>query len=241
MLPVAFFGELYLRSTLPFLSAEVTRLEAQLLISQFSGLTTQGAVIDIGCGHGRHLSQVAPALDRPVFGVDLDPMSLEQAQLPRRLVRADFFELPFKSASLGGAYSWYNTLFTFDDEAQARVLRELHRVVKPKGLLIVQGQPTGRIASLPDVDSDQTLPDGSRLQERCTYNQKTGRDEATRVLTSPDGRAITASFFIRYYSPEELTALLESAGWGVEWLWGGLDGAPPTDESTELIVGAYRT
>jgi len=66
-----FFGELYLRSTRPFLPEDVTRAEADYLSRAFNGVRVSGGVMDVGCGHGRHLSQLSTP--RLKVGVDFDP------------------------------------------------------------------------------------------------------------------------------------------------------------------------
>ena len=66
------------------------------------------------------------------------------------------------------------------------------------------------------------------------------RDEISRVLTLPDGRRLEASFFIRYFTPEELESVLERAGFSVLWVHGDLDGNPPAEALTDLIIGATK-
>ncbi len=53
--PKGFFGELYLRSTRPFQPASVTEAESRYLGERLREAGTQGLVLDLGCGHGRHL------------------------------------------------------------------------------------------------------------------------------------------------------------------------------------------
>jgi len=118
--PDPFFGELYLRTTRPFLSDEVTEAEGAYLRQVFAAHAPQGPLIDLGCGHGRHLPLLTGT--RPVFGVDRDLLSLTEAKLVRPVVRADLMELPFRDGSLAGAWAWYNSICTFADLDFARVL-----------------------------------------------------------------------------------------------------------------------
>ena len=52
------------------------------------------------------------------------------------------------------------------------------------------------------------------------------------------GRVLSGRYAIRYYRLEELTQLLESTGFSVDWVHGGLEGEPASESSVDLIVGA---
>jgi SAM-dependent methyltransferase len=234
----AFFGELYLRSTKPFLPDSITRAEAEYLTRTFNALEVPGPIADMGCGHGRHLKWLDT--ERAKLGVDFDALSLDEARQVCLPVRADFFKLPFRDASLAGGWSWYNTLFTFDDDAQRALLREIARCLKPGGRFIIQSLPREYIEQRPEADYDGTLPDGSRLVEHSTFNPANGRDEALRTLITPDGRTMAARYFIRYYFRHEMVALVEGAGFKVKWMHGGIDESAQSSEAQDLIVGAER-
>src|SRR4051794_25984531 len=109
---MSFFGELYLRSTQPFLSPEITAREVAYLERAFSGLTLPGPVADLGCGHGRHAAPLntSGSLKGRVVGLELDPYSLAHRLPGFPAVQGDLRALPFESHSLAGAYAWYSTL-----------------------------------------------------------------------------------------------------------------------------------
>jgi SAM-dependent methyltransferase len=236
---LAFFGELYLRSTLPFLGAEVTHREVEYLAAALGGVQGRGAVIDLGCGHGRH----AAALRQrgvPVVGLERDPLSLAERLPGFPAVRADLRALPFATARLAGAYAWYSTLFIFGDDEHPALLRELCRALVPGGRLIFHSVPHERLAASPSARFSTRLPDGSLLSEESRFDSKTGRDRGQRTLALPDGRVLSGSYVIRYYPVGELRQLFESAGLAVKWVHGDLTGAPPSAGSTDLIIGAER-
>lgn len=238
--PAGFFGELYLRSTRPFLPEHVSDAEADYLVARLTESGATGLVLDVGCGHGRHLRRLAARLPGRVIGIDFDRLSLDEAKTGAPVVRGDFFKLPFRADALGAAWCWYNTLGTFEDEALPVALGELARCVRPGGWLIVHGTPPHAAQWQPEASYDGQLPDGSRLVEQVRFDPTKRRDGLTRELTLPDGRFMAASFFIRYYALSEWEALLDAAGFELRWVHGAVDGSALTDASVDQILGAQK-
>lgn len=229
-----FFGELYLRSTRPFLSEGITAREQAFLRDQ---LGEAGPVLDLGCGHGRHLAGRG-ALE--VIGVDGDPLSLGEAKAFAPVARADLRALPFRAAAFGGAWCWYNTLGTFEEAELPPLLRDLARCMRPGGRLVIQGSHPQRAIDQPEAGYDGPLADGSHLLEKARYSKERHRDEIRRTLTLPDGRVMAASFFIRYYDLDEWRLLLAQAGFEVQWWMGDIEGSPLEATSADVIVGAQK-
>ncbi len=113
--------------------------------------------------------------------------------------------------------------------------------MKPGGRLVLQALPRAYVEQRPVADYDDYLADGSHLMEHSRFNPVLGRDEAERTLITPEGRTMAARYFIRYYFPDEMVALVEGAGFKVKWMHGGLDEGPLSADSQDLIVGAERT
>lgn len=237
---MSFFGELYLRSTRPFLSPKVTTREVAYLERCFTRLTLPGPIVDLGCGHGRHAAPLNTSgpLSGRVVGLELDPYSLEHRAPGFPVVRGDLRALPFRTGSLAGAYAWYSTLFAFSDVEHRVILQEITRCLQPGGLLVLQTVPYERASSQPSEAFQYTLPDGSVLEEETRFDAATQRDHGQRRLTLPEGRVLSGAYAIRYYPLAELTQLLESTGLSVKWTHGSLDGEPLSSASTDLIVGA---
>jgi SAM-dependent methyltransferase len=237
---VSFFGELYLRSTRPLLSPELTAQEVAYLRRCFSGLALPGPVVDLGCGHGRHaapLNTSGPLAGR-VVGLELDRYSLSHRLPGFPAVRGDLRALPFQRGSLAGAYAWYSTLFAFSEMEHRVILQEVARCLRPGALLILQTVPYERLLEEPGTAFHHTLPDGSVLEEHSRFDPDTGVDHGQRRLILPDGRVLSGIYTIRYYPLAELTQLLESTGLSTKWVHGSLEGGPLSSTSTDLIVGA---
>jgi SAM-dependent methyltransferase len=230
--PGAFFGELYLRSTKPFLFDSLTDAEVQFLRPRLQ----PGRVLDLGCGHGRHARQLGPG----AIGVDADALSLREASAFGPVVRGDLRALPFRPQAFRSAFAWYNSLGTFETPEVATILEGVARSLSPAGVLIVQGSNPAMARRRPEASYEGRLPDGSTLREACRWSFERRRDELERHLTLPEGRVMAASFFIRYYELQEWRALLEPAGFLVDWVCGGIDGSALLDDSMDVIVGAHK-
>lgn len=235
-----YFGELYLRSTLPFLSEEATRREVEYLERALRD--TRGPIVDLACGHARHAGPLNQqgALSGRVLGLELDPLSLAERRPGVDVIRADLRALPFRTSTLGGAYAWYSSLFIFPDAENVRVLEDIARCLKPGGLFVFHSTPYERLAHSPDAAFHHRLPEGGTLEEESHFEAATGRDRAQRTWTSAEGRVLTGSYELRYYPLADLGQMFQKAGFSIRWVLGGLAGEPPRAESTDLIVGAEK-
>jgi SAM-dependent methyltransferase len=104
--------------------------------AEMLGLVPGCRVLDAGCVAGHRLGPLA-ATGAHVVGVDISPAMLQLASgtgLLARLVRADVTNLPFHDDAFEAALCAYVLDFT---PAVAAALRELHRVVRPGGRLLV--------------------------------------------------------------------------------------------------------
>lgn len=225
-----FFGELYLRSTRPFLSAEITQQEADFLRSHLP----TGRLLDLGCGHGRHLAHVGG------FGVDRDPISLVEAKRHAPVSRADLRRLPFRDGAFDGVWCWYNSIGTFEDDQLPVILAEVSRCTRAGGQLIIQGTNIERSRAQPQASYDGPIGQGDHLREWADFDFGKKRDQIHRELRTDDGRILEAHFFIRYYEVEEWRRLLDAVGFELSWSVGGLDGAPIDDASSDVIIGARK-
>jgi len=109
-------------------------------------LPAGGRLLDVACGTGR----LGTALGRvyEVFGVDLSPAMLRQAQSTGRyrLALGDAFTLPFASGSFDAVVA-LRLLFHFSDPEP--ILRELARVTCPGGAVVFETSnwsPRARLA-----------------------------------------------------------------------------------------------
>ena len=115
-------------------------------------LTPQTRLLDVGCGRGTLMRTLDEQVgfEQPPVGLDLSPKMLTMAQrdqqrdgAPRDLVRGSATELPFADDSFTLVTAGYTVKHLSTPEFDA-FLRELHRVLAPRGLaLIWEFGPTG--------------------------------------------------------------------------------------------------
>jgi SAM-dependent methyltransferase len=113
-------------------------LDRELLDRFAEGVRGHGPVCDVGCGPG-HVARYLHERGVEVFGLDLSLGMVEQA---RRLNpgltfrQGDLLALEDADNVWGGAAAFYSLIHIPPDQI-VNALRELHRVVRPGGLLLV--------------------------------------------------------------------------------------------------------
>jgi SAM-dependent methyltransferase len=211
-----YYGALYLDSVLDLLTPELSALEAAL-IARLLALRPEDRVLDLACGHGRHALALAGAV-RLVVGLDRSRPYLDRAReactLPHSplFVHADLRALPFTEGAFDAAYSWYGSLFMWDDAENAAALRGIARVLRPGGRAVVHHASSLRLAADPVARADRELPDGSVVEEEARYDAASGVEWARRRLVRPDGTALEGTSRLRSYRPEEWGPLARGAG-----------------------------
>jgi ubiquinone/menaquinone biosynthesis C-methylase UbiE len=127
-------------------TSDVMRRQVIPPISRFLGNAagTDVRLLDVACGTGRALAQIACAHPRlRLYGLDLSPYYLQVARrvladLPDvSLVAENAERLPFRA----GYFDVVTSVFLFHElprSARRMVLAEMHRVLRPGGLLVIE-------------------------------------------------------------------------------------------------------
>ena len=221
----AYYGELYLGSVGDLLTPRLSALEADA-IAALLGLRPADRVLDLACGHGRHARVLARRVGR-VVGLDRSRDHLEAAladeaaapagegrrgAAPPAYVQGDVRALPFREGSFDAVFSWYASLFMFDDATNEACLAEAARVVRRGGRLLVHHANPLRLAREPRAAARRTLADGSLVEEESVYDPATGVDRCARRLVRRGGAVLAGTAELRYYMPSEWGRLAGSAG-----------------------------
>jgi ubiquinone/menaquinone biosynthesis C-methylase UbiE len=238
----AFFGEFYLR-VYGNRQAGAEAREQALAAARLSGCPADGALLDVGCGFGRHAVPLAAEGFR-VTGVDRSATLLEEAR--RRapddnpaLVAADYRELPFADESFDAAINLYTSLGYLGDEEDTQVLAEVARVLRPGGRLVIETTHRDLLVKVFQERGWQMLGEGRLLLEQRAFDPVTGVEQETQTLIDSDGAREFRTFATRVYSATELVSMLRAAGFEKVMAYGDLAGAP-FDVGTRLVLVARR-
>jgi SAM-dependent methyltransferase len=214
----AYYGALYLDSVEDLLTPTLSALEAEI-VAILLRLGPTDRVLDLACGHGRHAIPLAPRV-RSLCGLDRSASYLARAALTAAagegarpaLVRGDLRALPFRPGAFDAVYSWYSSLFVFDDPGNEAALAGAAAAVRPGGRLLVHHANPLRLAADPEVSAERILADGSRVEERSRWDAARGVDVSSRRIIRPGGAVLAATAELRYYMPSEWGRLADRAG-----------------------------
>jgi SAM-dependent methyltransferase len=106
-------------------------------------LCYESRILDFGCGYGRSLGELFGAGYRNLIGFDFSPAMIAAART--RFPEIDFRELdssssapiPLHDASVDGALVFSVLTCIPTDDGQRALIAELHRVLRPGGLLYI--------------------------------------------------------------------------------------------------------
>jgi SAM-dependent methyltransferase len=113
-------------------------LDLARLVIDLADLAGPESVVDVGCGNGRYLAELARRQHAgPVAGLDLSPGMLQAARgrAPRsRLLVGDAAAMPMRNASCDITIAMH-MLYHVPDPADA--VRELRRITRPGGRVLI--------------------------------------------------------------------------------------------------------
>lgn len=237
------FDETYLQTYLHLASDELSREQA-LSAVELAEIQPGAEVLDCPCGFGRHAIPLAEA-GYLVTGLDRSETLLAEAVRRRgdaerpKLVRGDYRELPFEDGSFDAVLNLFTSLGYLERDEDVGVLRELRRVLRAGGALIVETGHRDALARSGTARSWDRLPDGSLYLEERAFDWIAGTTTAHRLIVSPDGRRSERPYVHRFYSAKEWLELLREAGFSEVEAFGAWDGETPiTPSAWRLILRA---
>lgn len=246
----AYYGDLYFDSAADLLTPALSAAEATV-IRRLLAVGQGDRVLDLACGHGRHAWPLARG-GLALFGLERSDRYLRRAieiadgsAASPRWIRGDVRALPLRDGAFDGAYSWYSSLFMYDDVTNLACLKELGRVVRPGGRLLVHHANPARLALSPLDASRRTLAGGAIVEEESRWDGAAGVDRCARRLVRPDGTVLAGTAELRYYAAPEWAALAASAGLRLLRVTSTTQAgeerhSPPGSEAPDLIAVVQR-
>src|SRR6056297_2736484 len=208
-----------------------------------------GAVLDLGCGPGRHALPLARA-GLKVTAMDTSEHLLDEL---RRRARDERLEIDIRRADMrdfshldefgpfDAVFVMWTSFGYFEAEADHDiVLGNIADSLEPGGVLVLDllGLET-LCRTLQPVHLTEHA-DGSLLIERPALVDHNTRLENEWILVRGD-RADRAMFSHRVWSAGEIARLVEAAGLELEAIDGDLDGTPYDFESERMYVFARKS
>ncbi|MBI3973420.1 MAG: class I SAM-dependent methyltransferase [Chloroflexi bacterium] len=239
-----FFGEDYLRIYDPFLPPERTAQEVDGIVRLLgaAGLAEGSAILDLACGHGRHAVPLAQRGYR-VTGQDLSEVFLRRAEVHARAqgvdvrwVHGDMRHIPFEHEFDAVINIFTAFGYLESEEEDERVLREVHKALKPGGLFLLETMFREALMRQYQPHGISRRDDGLIVLEERRFDLLTNRNHVRVTLISPEGRRTEYTHAARIYTPAELVHMGAAAGLELAADYGGLDGSPLTLNSRRLVL-----
>jgi SAM-dependent methyltransferase len=211
-------------------------------VARLTGLEPGAHVLDAPVGYAR-IALPLVRLGYRVTGIDLSQVQLDEARRRAQgvegleLVRGDVRELPFEDGRFDAALNLFTSIGYFGEEGDLQMLRELRRVLRPGGTLVITVMHRDRAVSIHVPRTWDHLPDGGLFLQERSYDFVAGTSHEIQTRIHPDGRRASREFTLRSYAIPELLRLLDGAGFDDVVCAGGFEGEPVT-QHTRLVVTA---
>ena len=197
-------------------------------------------ILDLACGKGRHALAMSQ-LGLDVTGVDLSPESIREAS-KETSEQLRFAVHDMREVLPGQRFHYVLNLFTSfgyfdDDQENRRVLRAIHEMLLPEGVLVIDFMNVNKVISR--LVSDEIKTCGA-----ITFNLKRNYDgkHITKEIRFEDqGQAYQYQERVQAISLEHFHEMLDQTGFRVENHWGSyqLDTFNPST-SDRLIILARK-
>lgn len=241
-----FFGQHYLEAYQPVLTAERTAREADF-IQKTLALPPGSRILDLCCGHGRHLIELA-SRGYEMTGLDLNPLFLDIARreaerrgLSPRLELRDMRDIPFVEEFDGVINVFTAFGYLESDDEDQKVLEGVARALKPGGLFLIELMHRDSLVRIFQPRGWYETEAGLKVLQERSFDPLTGRNDVRHITIYPDGTTREMCHSVRIYTLTELAGMLTRAGLRIEVTYGGMDGTPLTLESRRLIILSRRS
>ncbi|MEN6387475.1 MAG: methyltransferase domain-containing protein [Candidatus Cryosericum sp.] len=237
-----YFDDRYRRLFLDTVDPSRTAYQVRQLL-RLCPLLPGAAVLDVGCGVGRHSIELAK-LGFHVIGID---KSTEYVDICRQRagelgVTAEFYVMDSRTMSLNVCANLVISLWSsfgyYGEAGDLQVLQRIAEHVRPAGHVIIDVENRDYIVKH-FVPEEWHVCDGEFVLEKRHFNPLEGTVSTKRIIAAGTERHEYRRV-LRMYTATELASLLSSAGLRPERWYGDYDGSRLGFESRRMIVVAVR-
>ncbi len=207
-------------------------------------IQAEDRVLDLCCGHGRHLEALAKRNIRAT-GVDLSLPLLKEA-LARGsgpLLRADMRKLPFAGGAEGFSVllNFFTSFGYFQEEKDnLAVIEEIARVLQPGGRFLLDlMNPQG--AKNPDPSTLREEGSFEIAEERWFSAENHRVEKRIRLLDRSTGRRSEYTESVRVYPQDEICSILAGQDLEVAQVFGDFEGSAHSSDSPRLVLCGVRS
>jgi SAM-dependent methyltransferase len=211
------FNDDFLRATPKLtdkqIAAEVDFVEDSLAVAK------GGALLDLGCGTGRHAIELTRR-GYNVVGFDLSLAMLSRAADEAQdrdqkinFIQGDMREMTFEGR-FDGIFCWGTTFGFFDEEKNLQVLKNVFRALRSGGQFLLDVANRDFI-----IHQSPSLAwfegEGCVCMDEMAMDWITSRMKVKRTMMMEDGRNREVEYSIRLYSLHELGKILHDLGFRI--------------------------
>ena len=215
------FNSLYLKTDGDVVDdLQVTRGEIDLVCSNLN-LSVNDRILDLCCGQGRHALELARRGFRNLEGLDRSHYLIQKAKerakaetLPVKFREGDARKPPYPSDSFDAVLVMGNSFGYFETpQDDLRVLREILRILKPWGKLVIDIADGEYLKANFQPRSWEWIDQNLFVCRERSLSLDEQRLVSREVITHVSKGVIADQFYAeRLYTRESLAKLLEAAG-----------------------------
>jgi len=240
-----YFDEDYFSGREAYLESERTGQEVEFVIERL-GLLPAQRILDLCCGQGRHCVALAlrgfrlTGLDLSQHLLDLARQATKEAGVHVDLVRSDMRDIPFHSC-FDGAINMFTAFgYLESDEEDNKVLCAVLEALKPGGAFLMDTMNREWLVRNFRPTDWGKGSNGTLIVSERELDPTDGRIRVKETLIRPDASRRERGHVLRLYSYTELAAMMGSAGFRIEGVWGSFDGSAYGLDSRRMIILARR-
>jgi len=219
--------------------------EEASLIVKLLGAGPGDSILDVACGYGRHDLLFAGVHGLRVTGVDIAPGLIATA---RRLASARGLNIDYRLqhardmdlyAEFDYAMVGLNSFSLFSPKDAERVLGNIRHALKPNGKLFLDLDNKPHYCRYGTRQRNWYLASGHLVLQDIYFHHDISVETARDVALNARFDSVTQFVCFKcIYGKNEISALLESAGFRMETVRGNWDLTPLDDSSPKMILVA---